>query len=145
MRRRCGSSFLITSFGPEFPSLVFLPLLADFHIRAVIAVSLHPAVDVKIEGGQKAIGFSLMKDLYPLELVLMVEEKDMSSDQGDRSFVELAVQGDGAVFGNPSSYMFAEITLKVGRRGPEALHLSGETPKGALVGGAVLSLMVNVV
>jgi len=41
--------------------------------------------------------------------------------------------------------MLAEIALKVGRRSSEAFHLRGESLKRALVGGAVLSLVVNVV
>jgi len=41
--------------------------------------------------------------------------------------------------------VLAEIALKVGRGSSEAFHLSGESLKRALVGGAVLSLVINVV
>jgi hypothetical protein len=135
---------LITSFGPEFPSLVFLSLLTDLHIGAVISVPLDPAVDVKIERGQKAIGFSFMEDLHPIEVVIMVKQKDMLSDQGDGGLVELAIEGDGAVFGNSSPCVLAKITLEVRGGRSEAFHLSGEALKRALVGGAVFSLMVDV-
>jgi hypothetical protein len=68
-----------------------LIFFADLHVGPVVAVSFDPAVDVKIERGQQAVRLSFMKDLHPLELVVVVEEKDMLSDQGDGSLVELAV------------------------------------------------------
>lgn len=86
-----------------------------------------------------------MQDLHPLGLVVMIEEQDMLSDQGDWGLVELAVEGDGAVFGDPSPCVLAEETLKIGGRRSEAFHLSGEALKRALVSGAVFSLVIDVV
>jgi hypothetical protein len=122
-----------------------LALFSDLHIGAVIFISLDPAIDVKIHRGQKAIGFSFMEGFHPLGLVVVIEEKDLFADQRDGGLVELAVKGDGAVFGHPSPCVLAEIILKVRRRGSEAVHLSGEALKRALVGGAMFSLMVEIV
>jgi hypothetical protein len=68
-----------------------LILFADLHVGPVVPISFDPAVDVEVERGQQAVRLSFMKDLHPLELVVMVEEKDMLSDQGDGSLVEFAV------------------------------------------------------
>lgn len=86
-----------------------------------------------------------MEDFHPLGLIVVVEEKDMLADQGDGSLVELAIEGDGAVFGNSSPCMLAKVILKVGGSGSEAFHLSGKALKRALLSGAVLSLMVEII
>ena len=100
---------------------------------------------MKIERSQKAIGFSFVKDLHSLRLVVVIKEQDMLSDQGDGGLVELAIEGDGAIFGDPSSCVLAEEILEIGGRRSEAFHLSGEALKRALIGGAVFSLVIDVV
>ncbi len=55
-------------------------------------VAAHPAVDVEIKGGEKAVGLAPELDFDPGGIVLVVEEGDLGSYEGDRSLVESTVE-----------------------------------------------------
>jgi hypothetical protein len=135
----------ITSFGPKFASLILLRIFTEFYyIGSIIPVSFDPTVDMQIHRGQQSIRFAFIEGLHSLRLVIVIEDNDVFSNQGDGGFVELTVQGDGTVFGHSSPCVFAEVILKVTRGGSETLHLSRKAFERALLSGGMFSLMVDI-
>jgi hypothetical protein len=99
---------------------------------------------VQIHGDQESIGLVAVEGLDPLGLVFMVEQQDLLADQQDGRLIESSIEHDGAVFGDTPTRTDAKVVPEIMGCGPEALHVGGETGKGALCGGAVFALVIDV-
>ncbi len=135
--------FPSTSFriSPLIPRGVIGPL----KVGSVVFVPFYPGIEVKIKRAEQSIGFVAVCDFDPLRMRIMIQEQDLFADQCNGSFIEFAVEGNGAVLGDPASGMVAKMVLEILRHNPEALHARGETGERTLPGGSVLFLMVDIV
>jgi hypothetical protein len=100
---------------------------------------------VQIHRDQESIGLVVIEGLDPLGVVFMVEQQDLLADQRDGRLIESSVEHDGAVFGDASASTDAKVVPEIMGGGSEALHVGGETSKGALCGGTVFALVIDVV
>ena len=66
---------------------------------------------MKIQNGEESVRLLVVSDLHTVGVIFMKKEQDLFSDQRDGGFVEFSIQGDGAVFGDPSAGMFTKIIL----------------------------------
>jgi hypothetical protein len=115
------------------------------HIGAAVSVSFDPAVDVQIHRTEESVRLVFVEHLHSVGVLFVVKDKDLFADQGDGGLIEVAVQGNGAVFGHGAPCPFSEVILEIFGGGSEAMHLSGKALKRALAGRGVLALVVEIV
>jgi len=102
------------------------------------------AVDVEIDGGEHAEGASLEASLDASGIMVVVEERDLLTDEAHRGLVESAIEGDGAVLGHTAFGGCTEVIFEVFWGGPDTVHVVGEAFEGACTGGGVGALVVDV-
>lgn len=108
-------------------------------------VAADPGVDMEIDGDEEAVGLAFVEDLDLFELVIVIEQHDVFSDQGNGSLIESAVEGNGAIFGDPPSGRDPEVIPEIARSSAKTLGVGGETREGSLARGGVCSLVIDIV
>jgi hypothetical protein len=102
------------------------------------------AVDVKVDGGEHAVGFSLIAGFDAGGVVGVIKKSDLLADERDGSFVETAGQGDGAVFGHAAAGLFTEVILEIFGRRAHTLAVSGIAVERGLPSAAVRAVVVDI-
>jgi len=114
-------------------------------LRLAVLVTFDAAVDMQLNRSCHAIGALFKNDLHLLGTMHMIKQFDLLTNQSHRCFEQLPVQGDRAVFGDPSPDPLPEVIGQVIGGGAQALQVVGESGQRRLAGGAVLALMVDLV
>ena len=84
-----------------------MPLRAD--LRLIVFVSFDLAIDLKIDRCKISVAFLLKAYLNALRAVLVVKQIHPFSDELDRCFEQISIQGEGPVFGHPSAGNHAKM------------------------------------
>ena len=90
---------------------------------------------MEVDGGEHAEGASLEASLDASGVMVVVEERDLLTDEAHWRLVEPAIEGDGAVLGHPAFGGGAEVIFEVFWGGTDTVHVVGEAFQGARSGG----------
>ncbi len=90
------------------------------------------------------MGAPFQGNFHAGRIMVMVEQRDLFPNERYRGFIEPAVQGHGAVFGNTSSGAFAEVIFEVFGSGADTLHVIGIAFERGLCGRAMGPFMVDI-
>ena len=115
------------------------------NLRVVVLISLDTAIDMQLHRSGHAVGALFENDLHLVGTMIVIEQFDLMTDQSDRCFEQLTVEGKRTVFGDLSANPLSEVTGKVVRSRSQALHVVGKPGKWRLAGGAVFTLVVDTV
>ncbi len=89
---------------------------------------------MEINGCKKAVGCMAKQNLYPLWMVLMIEQKDLFANQGDWGLIEPSMEADGSIFGHPAPGAFSEVVVEPLWSQTDTLGVIGKPTQGALAG-----------
>jgi len=78
-----------------------MPLRTDLSL--IVLVSFDSAIDLKIDRCKESVAFLLPADLDPFRAVPMVKQVHPLSDELHRCLEQISIQGEGPVFGYPST------------------------------------------
>ena len=103
------------------------------------------AVDVGIQHGEEAVGTILKEHLDAGGIGIVVAQDDGIADQADRRFIELAVQGNGAILVDLAARDGAEVVTQIVWRRTQQLQVTQVALQWPLAGSGVDALVVGAV
>jgi len=76
--------------------------------------------------------------------MVMIKQCDLLTDEMNGGLIKFTVQGDGSVFGHLASGPFSKVIFQVLWTRTDTFHIISEAFKGALTGGSVFSIVIDI-